>query len=1092
MDKKLIVTMTFLASTMVCQETEAAPLATLQPQDTVATAHSLDSLEAYMERENITVSIDTTFQYKDVKPQRDFNALPYILDSRHRYKGDAFTNKKFSNHAYIEFGAGAARLRKNTPYDLTPMTGLHLYLGKEVSPMSSFRIGLTGGPAFLKTGRDISSNTILWSAGGTIDYLYNLSNYILGYRPDRPLQVSAVMGVGAQYAKLQHEYESPSLLRYANEHAKSFNVHAALQLKFFAGSHSALAVEPFMALGSRGMNLIKNGGKLSSAYGVNLSYIWYFNSYLSDFGGDLKRHYKAGQRLFNNDPSLLGVRRPFFIEYAMGPAMLRKTPLGTGKTLGYAVTADIGWWLSSAIGIRGGINTSNADWKATGDIRHSIAKAGVSFDAILNPFGFRRDYDWDTNFGLNLFAGYEGGKTRSVEHAEEDNVYSGNYMGYRGGIQLWARLTDDLRLKLEPTYTVEEQVWGHDNRVRYDEMSLKLGLQLLLRTPRHRKDYDGFEHDSFFLDGLYFGGGFGWNTSVYRWHYKGVNDDIIKNAMGLVGFNFDSYNGLRLAFEYTTDKILDDTHEVPYEHTFKSSILSADYQFNILNAMAGVNPFRRWNVYLYAGPSFAAGSQSVNAGLNAGGMLTYNISKNFALFYSHTAYLFGSSRYNNSQFMHRHASFINSLNIGVIYNFGRYMRNLVDSTKQNLPLFIDYGLGMGGVTGLPTKGMRALGTQIGAGVGLWFTPFLGARASVQTSKGTGITSHMRYGRDTKKLYNFAGTASGAIDLLVNPLGFNQNHFGWDAPMGVNILLGYQNGFYAVADPYGVAKGKRVWFDGLRLGAQFWLRLADGLRLHIEPVYSHLRNKNMLANSTETRVSNSYREGYHKLDLGESLSMKVGLTVFLRNPSERNIPEEESFLRPNGFVGVGGGWNIPLSKRHYEGGGVKMNGMVFGGYRFNGISALRASYEVMSDGLVENAAYTHDGIDGYGFLDRRLTTGFAAVDYQLDLLSLMTGYRASRQWDVSLYGGVAFAMRLGESTKTADGDKAHVERLPLSPVGLNAGAMVEYNINPKWSLFFNHNIYAFGLWDPDFVFNTESIIHKVTAINSFNLGIIRNF
>lgn len=1092
MDRKYIIMMVSLASTMACQTMRAEHNVASMDQDTIATAQSLDSLEARMQRENLTAPIDSV--YHGMKQQRDFNALRYILDTHHRYKGDEFTNKKFSNHAYIDFGASATKLRDNTPYELTPMTGLHLYLGKEISPMSSFRIGLTGGASFLKTGNGISSNTILWSSGGSIDYLYNLSNYILGYRPDRPLQVSAVMGLGATYAKLQHEYESPALLRYANESAKSVNIHAALQLKFFAGSHSALAVEPYVALGTRGMNLYKNGTNLTSAYGVNLSYIWYFNSYLSDFGGDLKRHYQPGQRLFNSDLSLLNVRRPFFFEYAMGPAMLRKTPLNVGKTLGYAMTADIGWWLSSAIGIRAGVNASNADWKRDGDIHNSISKAGLSFDALLNPLGFRRDYDWDSRFGFNLFAGYEGGKTRSVEHVANaiyDHVYSGNYIGFRGGMQLWTRLSDDLRLKLEPTYMVEEQVWSRNSRFRYDEMSLKLGLQVLFRSPLHRKDHDGFEPASL-LDGLYIGAGFGWNTSVYRWHYTDVNNSIIKNGLGLLGFNFNAYHGVRVSAEYTEDKILDDTGNKPFEHKFKSAILSVDYQLNLLNAMSGINPFRRWDVYLYAGPSFAGGCQSTEAGLNAGGMITYRFAKDFSLFYSHTTYLLGSDRYSNNQFQHRHTSIINTLNVGLIYNFGRYMRNAVDSTRQNIPFFLDYSFGLGGFPSMPSNGMRSFGTDIEAGFGFWLTPFLAARIGLHANQGTGITTHIRNGEGTKKLYNSMGIASGVLDVLINPLAFRHSSFDWNAPMGLNIIVGYQNGFNFVADANSMAKGKRVWFDGLRLGAQLWMRLAEGVRLHMEPIYSPLHNKNLLSNSTETKVTNIPTSGYHNMKLGESLSMKVGLTVFLKNPSERNIPESDYFLRPNSFVGLGGGWNIPLSKRHYEGGGAKMNGIVFGGYRFNEISSLRASYEIMSDGLVERTSFTHDGTYTYGFLNRRFTVGFAAVDYQLDLLSVLNGYRASRRWDISLYGGPALSMRLGEKTETENGEKIDKESLCHSTFGLNAGMMLEYNVTKNWSLFFNHNIYFFGLTDSGYVFNTESIIHKATILNSFNLGVIRNF
>ena len=71
-------------------------------------------------------------------------------------------------------------------------------------------------------------------------------------------------------------------------------------------------------------------------------------------------------------------------------------------------------------------------------------------------------------------------------HADIDEKTSGKYAGYRLGTQLWAKLTNDLRLTFEPSYIFTEHFDRNDGRVRYDQMDYKLGLTMLFRGKSHR------------------------------------------------------------------------------------------------------------------------------------------------------------------------------------------------------------------------------------------------------------------------------------------------------------------------------------------------------------------------------------------------------------------------------------------------------------------------------------------------------------------------------------------------------------------------------------------------------------------------------
>ena len=376
------------------------------PTDTLV--RDLSDLEEKMQAESITAKADTT--YYGTPKQRNFNALDYSLDSR--YQGDKWTKGGFSKHTFLDFGAGAVLYQHNNNHQLTMQAGIHLRMGKELSPMSSIRLGIGGELGYISGEPNAN-----WTMRTNADYLFNFSNYLLGYRPDRPLSVSGILGLGVQHSHLT-KYNGSAVAGTMKDKATSYNIHTGLQFKFHAGTHAALAIEPYIMAGTEGMDLDKSSkfNHFSFGYGVNLSYIWYFYNNMSSQkdAGDFKKYFADGKRLFLEDPARLRWRRPWFFEYSIGPAYYHSTDLKVGKTLGYSVSANIGQWMSSAIGLRAGINLTNAAWTKTSETTSLLGKSGVSLDAMLNPFGFTRHYNWDSAVGVNLYGGYEMGLLQFV------------------------------------------------------------------------------------------------------------------------------------------------------------------------------------------------------------------------------------------------------------------------------------------------------------------------------------------------------------------------------------------------------------------------------------------------------------------------------------------------------------------------------------------------------------------------------------------------------------------------------------------------------------------------------------------------------
>ena len=1015
------------------------------PTDTLV--RDLSDLEEKMQAESITVKADTT--YYGTPKQRNFNALDYSLDNRHRYQGDKWIGGNFPKHTFLDFGAGAVFYQHNNDYQLTTQAGIHLRIGKELSPMSSIRLGIGGELGYISGEPNAN-----WTMRTSADYLFNFSNYLLGYRPDRPLSVSGILGLGVQHSHLT-KYNGSAVAGTMKDKATSYNIHTGLQFKFHAGTHAALAIEPYIMAGTEGMDLDKSSkfNHFSFGYGVNLSYIWYFYNNMSSQkdAGDFKKYFADGKRLFLEDPARLRWRRPWFFEYSIGPAYYHSTDLKVGKTLGYSVSANIGQWMSSAIGLRAGINLTNAAWTKTSETTSLLGKSGVSLDAMLNPFGFTRHYNWDSAVGVNLYGGYEMGLLQFV-HANISDKASGRYAGYRLGAQFWAKITNDLRLTFEPNY------------INYDVNNAKNDLP---------------------ESGFFIGGGFGWNTTINKWRYTGKSRGLLLNFNGFVGYNFNMYSGAKLMVDYVANPIWQKNGSGSLsKFTYKNTFVSADYQFNVLNAMTGYRPGRRWNVELYGGPSMVLSKYGKKAdiGANFGGMLSYRVLPYLSLFYSHTVYWMPSSHYDSDQIYTTPGAISNVLTVGAKYHLDGFIRTIKNLPWKTAPssglhrLFLDYGYGYANYPMLPSKGKDSWGTSMQLSMGWWANSFLGARVGLNMAKGVDMTTtHTTNGR-TEDVHHAIGLGTIAGDVLINPLGLSRN-YNWHSLVGTNILLGYQNGWLVMNDAEHTIKGSRITADGFRMGLQLWLRLSRDLRLNIEPMYSTLNvHDNVYINAAGNTLYRTKEMGTTPLKLGNSFSVRVGLTVPFNRIARYEDADMTSYAakEPMRFFGaLGGGWNILLTKHRFKDSSAKLNLSAFGGYRLNEVSAVRLGLEYIMDNI--KYAYIANNIAEFNEEKRNIL--FVSADFQVDLLAYFRGYNPNRPWNVALYAGPAIGIQT---------NKEHVK-----DGAINLGMTVSCRISKNFSMFYNHNIYLMGFLSNKSLLPGTTLLGRMTALNCIDFGLMYN-
>ena len=1027
---------------------------TVQDPDTVA--RDLSDLEDVIPASATTQAQDTA--YYGAARQKNFNALRFVLDSRHRFKGDRYVHGDFWNNTFIDMGGGVGGFYHNTnAASFTPTLSLRLGVGKVISPMVSFRLGFEKAWAYSHASTIVYNTNQYNSYGGYVDFLYNFSNYLLGYRPERPFNVSGILGLGVQTASL-HSWNNADMTAVgASTSGVALDGHVGVQFKFFASPYASIALEPYFKVATKKLNLLANPGYSDPdfSYGVNFAYQWNFAKQLSYMAnaGIFQKHFNNQKRYMLDNGQLQHLRYPMFFDYSFGPMYVGKSyNLSLRNTRGFDALAAVGWWLAPAAGVRAGVHVTNGDWKqgsiGNDDTKSLIGTRGVNVDFLFNPFGFKRHYNWDAPVGMNLLAGYEFGGMKKTA-ASLLGSYEGNYTAFRFGGQLWMKLTNDLRLTLEPTYMQIEHYNGNLDRERYDEYAVKLGLSLLFRDKGIR-NYRNVESDSVLNTvqrGYFLGLGLGWNNTVWEWRFKGYQHDLLKNAVLFGGYRFNKIHGIRLQAEWMKEAqaFFDSYGSGIEKFTYNNYLLSTDYQINLFNAMAGYDPLRRWNVYMYAGPTLLLGDGGAAFAANVGGMVTYNITPNLSLFYSHTIYRMPKTRYPHHMVYTRDGIFTNNLNVGVMYNFDR--DNNIFAAASQRRFFFEYGFGPAYTGRTPLRFRNTRGFDANASIGWWFSSAFALRGGVHVTNADWQTT--QYANEDTKL--LVGTRGIAADLLINPLGFVKD-YNWEMPFGFNLVGGYEFG-----------QGKRTMtpyadsFEGnytaLRGGVQLWARLANGLRFTLEPMVSSVKLKGV--------------NGYNY----NEYALKAGVAVLFKRQAERNYPdvpsdEVRNIPKKGYFLGVGMGWSNTIWDWRFSGyqHGVLKNATIFGGYHFNELHGIRLQSEWMREKIAFPNYASQVKLKPNNYL--------LSLDYQFNLYNYMAGYDPSCRWNVYLYGGPTLAVGDG-GTKLA----------------ANVGGMVTYNLTPDVSLFYSHTIYRFNkhYYPTSLVYTRDG-----TYTNNLNIGVMYSF
>lgn len=554
-----------------------------------------------------------------------FNSLDYLLEDRYLAHGDQFT-KRWNDHLFIEAGLGAEHVISPTDdYKFTPITSAKFALGKQFNERNTVRLSAFGGFAYQK-----EENYYMVKLGGKLDHMFDLSSYFNGYDPTRRLSVSTLLGAGVVYSK----FAANSGNKYSS--GAAFEGHMGLQFKLFTGPQGYVNFEPYVGVATDAMDVSeqRNWRKYDGFYGANLTYVYYLHNNLSP---EARERYLTKRKLRDDitaDSILYSWQTPLFVEVGNSVHMPRSS--SSAGSLGMGKHVSVGKWLSPAIALRAAVGqedvTNDADY-LTGRV-----------EALFNPFGLVRHYNWDSRFGAYALLGLEVGKVQK-EQSHIDNFMQ----GYTAGVHLWARLAEGLHFFVEPRFEhlIYHQANSTDtgnNRFGDDLTSISFGFSVNTRT-RKFEDwgiYEELDHIQF-MNKLVVGAGGGLTLLPT----KTQPEDKMKFGYGgqvFAEYHLNDVHAARLSGEmirHPQSILRAGAVETVNDWT---AFASLDYMLCLTNLLNGTNPDgRNFDAFVFAGPSMAftmSGDQKLKPKFtyNLGAKLLYKLNRHVGIHLTPTFY----------------------------------------------------------------------------------------------------------------------------------------------------------------------------------------------------------------------------------------------------------------------------------------------------------------------------------------------------------------------------------------------------------------------------------------------------------------------
>lgn len=949
--------------------------------------------------------------------------------------------KQWWRRFYVGVGAGIHGLSDNV--GSVHHASLNAYLGYRLSPIHSLRLH---GSMITYNHADGRSSTR--SVGGGLDYLANISAFVLGYDRNRMLDVSTLVGGGIRLT-------GTGLPHRINPYAH-IGLHADLHLS----SNFSLFLEPQVGVQRQMSNLFgrPNSEKWNLMYGA--------------MAGIQAKLDKRTNYYLESD----SIYTKFFFDSGIGIVV----PGSAGGILhrsGVGYQGAVGMWLNPMLGLRIGAQAQSAYWSSAMREMYGVSvresKEQVLFsgraEIILNPLNFfktLRNRPEGRDFNLNVLLGGDFGWNMK---SHMPNTTSGGfqcyYYGFTGALQAMYRIAKPgTYIFVEPRYLAAMYSIPYRNThnslfTQEHNLSLSVGTRLYLTNPT----FSGKGTDEFvphWWAGIDLGG--------VKWQRSVVNTTGglgINPSLGIsVGYDWKPMASFRAQLAYQR---LYDTHAGRYsgyegavkktgnglwDSSYDMMDLRLSYMLNLNNFFQGYSEERPFNLWWTVGPALSYvfnetdtwvdgqngsapklslleldGSRrgKISPGLSTSLMASMRVAPQFDI----TVEAMG--QYN----------FISGINPGANRRINNLKYGLVLGSRYHmLPGQMNYR-GLDGsrffydssfswTTSSLSNAFRLGGTQYAMSLGMWFNSIVGARLGInaQTLRHQSYETVVR-GADMRKS-NAMANGGARLELLVNPFNFlnkwREKEGGHDFEL--NLLLGGELG--------GIVKAQQqerrnlfTKYYGFTGAMQFMYRINNpGTYIFVEPRFLSALYRVPYLN---TGIETTQRDNM--------FSVGVGTRVYLTSPSFK--PRNSKDMVPHWWAGLDfGGTKIQHTSSLQQSGGIGFNPSLSlsVGYDWKPLASFRAqlAYQSMSESMV--SSYT--GLDaagkvvsGSGLWNSSYDIMDLRLGYMFNVNNFLQGYDANRKFNLWLIAAPTLTWVMNESNEweeSQDGNMKPCDRFRL--------------------------------------------------------------
>lgn len=431
---------------------------------------------------------------------------------------------------------------------------------------------------------------------------------------------------------------------------------------------------------------------------------------------------------------------------------------------------------------------------------------------------------------------------------------------------------------------------------------------------------------------------------------------------------------------------------------------------------------------------------------------------------------------------------------------------LNDSTLSSWrkPWFVEFS---NGISFLKTPALSLTetgGPETNLSVGKWFSPVIGLRASATVRSTTWnkysspevtVPSYTpAYQRNAHSIY-----AAARMEALFNPFGFSRS-FSWDSRFGCFLMGGYELGWIEKYQEQDLSCHSESYTGGLNV----WARLSRGVHLFLEPRYAYTEYKIPYTNADASEV---YNDSY--------FCFSIGLRVIPLGRKSKPTEEKPSDVGSGRLtVGLGGGFNVFTTRMNCN---EKMpfnyNGRVFAEYRFNAVSSVQATVELVHLSNTDTQEF-YDLNKDYpdmdylrtsreGLMETSCNFGFISANYLFNVSQMVN--RRSSLFELECFLGPTLGMVMNGKNELVGKERlqehhvAEAKNLIKSKMffGANVGMKLTCNAWKRMSFWFSPTYYwmstsAFNSIDLANIKYLEKLDFGVQYLETFNVGVQYRF